>query len=518
MERPPEVVGMPSYDATSPYRRASVSPPRAPVDLTGTWVMESRETEREELTTYPISITHNTTTQDLTGTAEVSGSHFAVKGSYDNNWATFNLHWGAGFVSSVKVERQLSGILAGSYLNNYNQSRGSARLKRAGQSMGEIRPGAEVVDTVTSKSAVIESKYEGDSYVLEGSWWLVDVDGVRRLRTEAEICPKVIGASPPRAFSQRVRSKSPMRQSPARQTPDDRQMVIALEQKLADSNMRAEALAHQLRAERLRSSSPTPTPIGVLPPAVRPVSPLLSSYALAAAAAVATPPPAVSPAAVAHLPSPITALRQEPPMRALPMPLSPVEDPHRVHRALGLESPAYSRGRDVQVGSVSTPGLSPPAPIGREGSLGRVRPDMSPPPPFVRENSPPIGSLPPPSAVTRDHLVPLGNQVQAVHTPVHVVRQTTPEAGGGGGGGGGGEGVETRRTTQRSVSKEPQRSSPPCRPSMRSPCSPGSAAAPMLKVLLVCLFKNIPHFLSFLTAAVCLFPHTSPAPSVKKSL
>eukprot|EP00659_Diplonema_papillatum_P019457 gene19457-29985_t len=179
----------PPPGGASPRQRTP--PPKETVDLTGTWQLESQEDSGSEPVQYPLYISHNAASGELSGTAEVNLTHFRLTGTFESEErVSFNLHWGVGAISSIQLQRVgfPPTLFTGAYINSYNGSRGRAVLRL--RTSVKLIPNMRVTDVVTNKTAILEGRYTGDSAVLEGSWWLIDEDGVRRLRTEAEISVK----------------------------------------------------------------------------------------------------------------------------------------------------------------------------------------------------------------------------------------------------------------------------------------------------------------------------------------
>eukprot|EP00755_Sulcionema_specki_P011627 Sspe_Gene.7866::Locus_2671_Transcript_2_2_Confidence_0.667_Length_2805::g.7866::m.7866 len=195
----------------SPASPDSILPPphkpsvaSSSLDLSGTWWLVSTEHGASQSTKYPIAVSHNTTTGELSGKAEIDSMVFAVRGHFAANNAFLTICWTQDCNSSLQLRRREGGgeyddgiiILEGTYANHYDSTHGSAVVKVLRQhsaleaskppSPAPLAQGCRVLDLVSRQRCVLEAPYEGDNAVLRGSWWLKGDDGVNRLRTEKE--------------------------------------------------------------------------------------------------------------------------------------------------------------------------------------------------------------------------------------------------------------------------------------------------------------------------------------------
>eukprot|EP01060_Flectonema_neradi_P020094 TRINITY_DN2762_c0_g1_i1.p1 TRINITY_DN2762_c0_g1~~TRINITY_DN2762_c0_g1_i1.p1 ORF type:complete len:982 (+),score=374.37 TRINITY_DN2762_c0_g1_i1:46-2991(+) len=297
---PPGGVRIGSSRSLSPQRSYTVK------DLSGLWQLISTE-EGGHPIEYPLTVRHSVQSGKIQGTADVNGTNFMLSGAVHSRTAVFNIHWGVGAVSSVKLERTSENTFAGTYLNSYNGASGTAKVIVSMTS--QLTSGASVIDSVSNTRVTLEARYSGDSPVLTGSWWVVGPDNIRRLRTEAElILPQhelptppphshplmVAPSSPTRSVgyqsrasgsphSSPVRVITPTRGSPQRTEQAADELVraekekAALEHRLAEANQKVAELKAELRYPPSMSSSPmvgvgieSSPPLSSIPVAVSP--------------------------------------------------------------------------------------------------------------------------------------------------------------------------------------------------------------------------------------------------------
>eukprot|EP01064_Diplonema_japonicum_P018241 TRINITY_DN26920_c0_g1_i1.p1 TRINITY_DN26920_c0_g1~~TRINITY_DN26920_c0_g1_i1.p1 ORF type:complete len:820 (+),score=162.95 TRINITY_DN26920_c0_g1_i1:40-2499(+) len=494
----------------SPVRTGSRSPPKdgnpleTPfTDICGVWHLESREDGSMEPVKYPLHINHNIRSGELTGTAVVSNQHFTLSGSYKHPRASFNLHWAIGAISCIHVEKVSPSTFIGTYINSYNGSKGVAKITMTAPV--KLKGGLDVIDVVTGKNARLESKYDGDSTVLMGSWWLIDEDGVRRLRTEAEVAAKDMSASPvPVVAAAQIQapppSTLPTASSPtfSRRAPSMGNKEAELERQLAETNQKAKELTKLLEMERLRSRSCERPLLGrnYSPPKVPPAA--TRSYTLKSPRQS----PPVSPKAESPsqrrlrigLDSPPTSPRQvrPPPIGSIPPPAS--VSPNHL-RSLSPNVDAMSSNirslppailSPEQLGfkpvATSPPNISPPVAAASDTYTRKQIAPISSPEPINRSSpSPvraPISSIP--SSVSSPAVVSaspaLAAPVQTIAKQARETLDSPPPSY---------KADVPRRSEERCGSvSEPQRSTPPARPlSRHAPASPNAGSPPLFKTL-----------------------------------
>ena len=274
----------------SPQRSYSVK------DLSGLWLLISTE-EGGHPIEYPLTVKHSVQTGKILGTADVNGTNFMLSGAVHSRTAVFNIHWGVGAVSSVKLERTSESTFGGTYLNSYNGASGTAKVIVS--VTNQLTAGATVIDSVSNTRVALEARYSGDSPVLTGSWWVVGTDNIRRLRTEAELIipqhelpvppphthPLPVSSSPTRSVGYQSRASpsgsphratSPVRGSPQRNEASEELARVerekaALEHRLAETNQKVAILKAEIRSTSTAAVSPAP------PTVVRESSPPFSS-------------------------------------------------------------------------------------------------------------------------------------------------------------------------------------------------------------------------------------------------